>query len=682
MAFTYYSPLSINANIGYYSPISINAAQVPSTQTDFPVLVSQTDARFKTVGNGGRVQNASGYDIRPYSDSALTTPLAYELERYNASTGEVIMWVKVASLSSSTTPIYLKYGDSSLTTDASSTTTWSNSFVGVIHLKDGTTLITTDSTATISGSVVGGAVTATAGQIDGGGGFVSASSQQIQYTVGIPALTAVTVSAWVKATSFLNAYNSPIYKSDIGAKHWGILVKSTGKLALYYTATAEVSYDGTGSHTLSTGTWYYLTGTYSSAAGLTGYVNAASDGTAAANGALANAASPTMNIGSDAGVGSRFWNGVIDEVRISSVVRSADWITAEYNNQSAPATFETLGTEVSLTTVPSTQTDFPVLVSQIDARFKTVANSGHVQNSSGFDIRPYSDTAHTSALSYELERYNASTGEVIMWVKVASLSSSTTPIYLFYGDSGLSTDGSSTAAWSNGFLCVHHLKDGTTLNVNSATGTNNGTNHGATAASGKIDGGASFVSASSQYIDCGTATSAQTAITLSAWVNATSFPNAYNTVTGYIAGSGFSFANIYVKSTGKLAVYVGSVSGQVSYDGTGSITLSSGTTYFLTATYDSSAGIKGYVNASADGTAAATGNLASVGSPYYIGQEFRTAGRFWNGMLDEVRMCTVARSANWITTEYNNQNAPGTFETLGTEVTVSGGTNFLPFFQP
>jgi Domain of unknown function (DUF2341). len=334
---------------GFYSPISVNAAQVPSTQTDFPMLVSVTDARFKTVSNGGHVGNANGFDIRPYSDSGLTTAITgYELERYNATTGEVVMWVKIASLSSSTTPVYLAYGDSGITTNGSSgSSTFSNSFSGVFHLKDGTTLSITDSTGTISGS--NNFATAATGQIDGGSGHVSASTQFINYTTGVPSLTAVTVSAWVKATSFPNAYNSPVYKGDGSSRHWGIFVKSTGKLALYYTATAEVSYDGTGSHTLSTGTWYYLTGTYSSSAGLTGYVNAASDGTASANGNLAsNGTTPTIFIGSDPGTAGRLWNGTLDEVRVSSVVRSADWITTEYNNQNAPGTFATLGTEVNL----------------------------------------------------------------------------------------------------------------------------------------------------------------------------------------------------------------------------------------------------------------------------------------------------------------------------------------------
>ena len=328
----------------YYSPISVNAAQVPSTQTDFPILISVTDNRFKSVGNGGHVQSSSGFDIRPYSDSGLTTAITgYELERYNATTGEVVMWVKIASLSSSTTPVYLAYGDSGISTDSSSTTTWSNSFTAVYHLKDGTTLSVADSTAGSHTGTNSGVVTATAGKIDGGGGFVSASSQYIDTTSSVSSV-AVTLSAWVKATSFPNAYNCAIGWNGSNVNYARLMVKSTGKLAMY---TNVANYDGTGTNTLSTATFYYLAMTYSSSAGLVGYVNGASDGTAAAGAALF-VGSLISAIGRDAFNTGTFWNGVIDEGRYASVVRSANWITTEYNNQNAPGTFATLGTEVNV----------------------------------------------------------------------------------------------------------------------------------------------------------------------------------------------------------------------------------------------------------------------------------------------------------------------------------------------
>ncbi|HUA21214.1 MAG TPA: LamG-like jellyroll fold domain-containing protein, partial [Bryobacteraceae bacterium] len=43
------------------------------------------------------------------------------------------------------------------------------------------------------------------------------------------------------------------------------------------------------------------------------------------------------------GVASYFHQGVIDEFRFSNSVRSAGWIGTEFNNQSSPATFFSVG---------------------------------------------------------------------------------------------------------------------------------------------------------------------------------------------------------------------------------------------------------------------------------------------------------------------------------------------------
>ncbi len=331
------------AAFGYYTPATVAGGQVPSTQSNFPKLTYAIDARLKTVANGGHVQNANGYDIRPYSDSSVSTALTYELVYYDGTTGTVEMWVKIPSLSNGYVT-YFAYGDASLTTDGSSTATWSNNFLGVYHLKDGTTLNTNSATGSNNG-VNNNGVTAAVGQIDGAAGFASASNQFISLATGMNP-TAITHSAWVKATSFPAAYNAIIGRND-GSFNSILMVKSTGKLACYYSATTQISYDGTGSHTLSTGTWYYLAATYDSSSGLVGYVNAASDGTASANGAL-NTTVIVSRIGSDPFGSTRFWNGSIDEAHLSSVARSADWITTEYNNQVAPSTFETFGSEVAL----------------------------------------------------------------------------------------------------------------------------------------------------------------------------------------------------------------------------------------------------------------------------------------------------------------------------------------------
>lgn len=322
--------------------------------------------------------------------------------------------------------------------------------------------------------------------------------------------------------------------------------------------------------------------------------------------------------------------------------------------------------------VPSTQTNFPKLSYPTDNRFKTVGNGGHVANANGYDIRPYSDAALTAPLTYELVYYNASTGQFEMYVKIPSLSDGYVT-YFGYGDTSLNSDGSNTATWSNSFLGVYHLADGTTLNVNSATGSNNGTNHSTTATSGQIDGAAAFASVSSQYIDLGTAMQ-PAAVTLTSWVNATTLPSAYNSVVDRVF-SNVDYWIYYVKSNGKMSYQVARSAGVlITADGTGSNTLSTGTWYHTAMVFDNTlttAALKGYVNGSLDssGDIGVAFALQNTAGPVYIGNTPAgvTAG-FWNGKQDEVRIASVARSANWIATEYNNQSAPGTFETLGAEV--------------
>ena len=118
--------------------MTIDHTKVPSTQSNFTVLVSLTDPALKTVANGGHVANANGYDIGFYADSGGTTKLKWQVEKYDGTTGNLIAWVKIPSVSSSTdTVFYLMYGDSSINTDQSDPpNTWDSNFKAVWHMGD------------------------------------------------------------------------------------------------------------------------------------------------------------------------------------------------------------------------------------------------------------------------------------------------------------------------------------------------------------------------------------------------------------------------------------------------------------------------------------------------------------------------------------------------------------------
>lgn len=329
--------------------ITIDHAKVPNTnQTNFAVLVSGVYSYLATVANGGKVQNASGYDIGFYSDAALTTKLDWETEIYTAASGLVVYWVRIPSLLTATdTVIYLAYGDSSITTDQSNKNgVWNSAVKGAYNLGDGTTLSVADSTSNAANGTNNGA-TAAAGQIDGCAAF-NGSSQYI--SMGNPSALQITgqitIACWVK----LGAFPSNDIASIIDKGHNG--TDSSYFLRIQDvsgTRTLEVGANVVAAWTISgwnTGEWHRVVGVNNGTNWIV-YFDGVSKATQAdSNGALSTAV--TVSFGSalfNTTTRARYLNGSIDAARIVNTARSADWILTEYNNQSSPSTFYSLGSQ-------------------------------------------------------------------------------------------------------------------------------------------------------------------------------------------------------------------------------------------------------------------------------------------------------------------------------------------------
>ena len=137
-------------------------------------------------------------------------------------------------------------------------------------------------------------------------------------------------SVWVYPTNFPTAYNQIIGRDSGTNAYTVLLVKSNGKLAPYIYGTASINYDGTGSHTLTTGSWSHIVMTYNLVDGLSGYVNGELDGTASANGVPASTTANTT-VGYSEPYG-RYFNGTIDDVRIYNVSLSQSQINQIFND--------------------------------------------------------------------------------------------------------------------------------------------------------------------------------------------------------------------------------------------------------------------------------------------------------------------------------------------------------------
>ncbi len=144
--------------------------------------------------------------------------------------------------------------------------------------------------------------------------------------------SAVTVSFWINPTSFPNAYTTCVANqaNSGGAAAYGCYIKSTGKLAFYVIAGANLNYDGTGTYTVPTGVWTHVVYTYDSVQGGIAYVNGLIDGSFAANGALAGSSPNTLFLGHDSSA-DRHVYGLLSDVKIYNRALSATEVNALYN---------------------------------------------------------------------------------------------------------------------------------------------------------------------------------------------------------------------------------------------------------------------------------------------------------------------------------------------------------------
>lgn len=328
----------------HYLPLTIPAAKVPNTdQTDFPVWVDITDVALKTIANGGHVADAQGDDIRAFSDTALTSALAFQRYSYNATTGQLRMRIKRTLTTAAATLIYLGYGDAALTTDASSTSVWNSAYKMVMPMGDGSSLDVNDKTVNANNGTVNGTIAAAAGKVYGAADIEGTGAVDYIALASNPAVNQHTIEAWANTDALSVIYEVLNFQND------GIAFRMAdtafGYGAQYSVNTNNGNQAAIRAAAISTGTWYYLVGTYDGS-NIRLYVNGAIVQTTAHTGTVTSGT--PSHIGIHQNASSNPFNGKVDEVKLSNTARSGDWIATSYNNENDPATFVTVGSEVAV----------------------------------------------------------------------------------------------------------------------------------------------------------------------------------------------------------------------------------------------------------------------------------------------------------------------------------------------
>ena len=322
--------------------ITIDHTKVPNTdQTSFPVAVAGTYSYLATVANGGKVKNASGFDVGFYTNTDCSTgKMDWETEMWTASNGKVVYWVRVASLSHTVdTSFYLCYGNAAITTDQSNKTgVWDSHYKVVYHMNQdpsgGTVADSTSNanTGTVNGSMTSGQLVAAA--VGNGLSFTTGSAQYITFTTNPSAVSASLTWQAIGKTSDTTNIKGLIGNNGTAP---GLYIWSD-KFATFYSSSSVL--EGTTDCTTNVNFWLAGTLTHVSAGVNTKriYVNGTQENSAT----LTDATYTADRVGT---MSTLYFRGVLDEVRASDIDRSADWLKTEYNNQNSPSTFYSIGSE-------------------------------------------------------------------------------------------------------------------------------------------------------------------------------------------------------------------------------------------------------------------------------------------------------------------------------------------------
>lgn len=329
--------------------ITIPASVVDDDVSNFPVFVDLSllgSNFFSEVTSDGadiRMTEGDGFSEVPVEVVGIDT---------GAETGE--LHFRATTLSSTTDSVFYLYFDNPGATAVADGATygrnnvWSNGYEAVYHLPT-----TTDSTGngyTLTESNISNSSSALMGEAADFNGSNSV------YTYGDPqtvlnGFSEFTLSMW--------------YESDVIDTDKGMFMASTinggdnGICARYDTAGANAGGDDVfkgcldttsggnqqyeSSEFVQTTDYQYYVQTWQAGDAQEIYFDAVADtftDPATAQSGTTDVAAGTMYIGAGAkDTTSGGWDGRIDEVRIASAYRSAEWISTEYTNQSSPNSF-------------------------------------------------------------------------------------------------------------------------------------------------------------------------------------------------------------------------------------------------------------------------------------------------------------------------------------------------------
>jgi hypothetical protein len=377
--------------------ITIDHTKVSNTdETNFSVLISITDPSLQAHAQ------SDGDDIL-FTDYTGMIKIPYEREEYISNTGTLVAWVNIPYLSATEdTIIYMYYGNPAASDQQNLLGgTWNSNFKGVWHSNDSSPTTIADSTSNANMGIKGGSEGPV--EVDGKIGkaqYYNGNDDYIKITPTGTLSGSFTVSAWVKVSDDSTTHtiigtrngedNSFDFKFDTN-DDGDIIHGDIGDGNDWITTAANVNAPNL------LNTWHQITYaiTPSSYSIYIDGENVASDSCSIQDDPDCNYnpllydSSHNIFIG-QVGYDDEWFSGAIDEVEISNIALSPDWIKTEYNDQNDPSTFYILGSQVVFDDIAPSIPGTPLLVSHTNNDEPTWSWAISTDQGSGLENPAYS----------------------------------------------------------------------------------------------------------------------------------------------------------------------------------------------------------------------------------------------------------------------------------------------------
>ena len=343
---------------GYRKKITIQGSQVPENVSNFPVYLNLSSLGsdfFNSVKKDGgdiRVTTADGNTEIPREIVSIDT-IAQKGEMHFlapdlSASSNTDFYVYYGNASANDYPALSRYGEKSVWKD----------YLFVSHDGGGT-----DSTQrnipTKEGNIIVGGIEGKVGkatQFDGIDDFIRVGANLTTPTYSI--------STWVKTDSSPINQQRIIASRGIGSKkssslpiwraiNYWLLARTDGRINLqYYNTLSHDGASGTGNSfpNFDTRTGFGLMGMSFTGSTLTSYQNGSVYETKTKLSPANTEGAQYLHIGSDPSSSwyitpSILYKGILDEIRITPLVRSANWFKIEHNNQNNPSAFYAIENE-------------------------------------------------------------------------------------------------------------------------------------------------------------------------------------------------------------------------------------------------------------------------------------------------------------------------------------------------